>query len=54
MALALFLAFTAVVGFLASYFELHILVSVDSMLSLVGIAVALLLVVATGITSNNV
>jgi hypothetical protein len=54
MALSMFLAVTASFGFLASYYEVHFLISIDSVLSLAGIVAALLLVVATGITSNNV
>ena len=54
MALSLFLALTASFGFLASYYEVHFLISVDSILSLVGVVASLLLVVATGITSNNI
>ena len=53
MALSLFLSFTAVFGFLASFYELHFLVSVDSMLTLVGIGASLLLVIATGMTDSN-
>jgi len=47
------LAFTGAIGFIASYYEIHFIASIDSILSLVAIASALLLVVATGITSNN-
>jgi hypothetical protein len=52
-ALSLFLVFTGAIGFIASYYEIHFIASIDSILSLIGIAAALLLVVATGITSNN-
>lgn len=54
MALSLFLAFAGSFGFLASYYEIHYLSSIASILSLVGIGAGLLLVVATGITSNNI
>lgn len=50
----MFLALIGSFGFLASYYEIHFISSIASILSLVGIGAALLLVVATGITSNNI
>lgn len=53
-ALSLFLAFTGSIGFLASHYEIHFIASIDSILSLIALGATMLLVVATGIASNNI